>query len=302
MKDNYGRPVTSIRISVTNDCDLDCFYCHREGCLEGNREMAPSEIGEIVRIGTEFGIEKVKLTGGEPLMSPDIIEIVSAVNQPPINDVSLTTNGTTLAEKSGELKEAGLDRINISLDTLNPEVYEEITGEPKLNQVLDGIDAALDAGLWPVKLNMIVLNGVNNEEIEQIMEYSLDHGTILQIIELLWTQDTADIYKKYHASLDSIEEKLKERAGGVKTRWLMQARRKYLINGGEVEIVNPMHNSEFCAHCTRIRMTPDGYLKPCLMRNDNLVDILTPIRAGDEKKVRDAFREAISRREPYYKG
>lgn len=269
--------------------------------MEGDREMTPSEIGEIVQIGTEFGIEKVKLTGGEPLVRSDIVEIVSAVNQLPINDVSMTTNGTMLAEKAGELKKAGLDRINISLDTLNPEVYKKITGEPKLGQVLEGVDAALNAGLWPVKLNMIILKGVNDHEVEQVMKYSLDHGTILQIIELLQTPDTADIYEKYHVSLDSIEQSLKEQADGVKTRWLMQARRKYLINGGEVEIVNPMHNSEFCAHCTRLRLTPDGYLKPCLMRNDNLVDILTPVRSGDGEAVREAFREAIARREPYFK-
>lgn len=263
--------------------------------------MTPDEIRGIVRIGTEFGIKKIKLTGGEPLMRPDITEIVYAVDQPPITDVSMTTNGTMLAEKAEALAEAGLDRINISLDTLDPENYEKITGENELDRVLSGINAALDAGLWPVKLNMLVLKGVNDAEIERMIEYSLGRGTVLQLIELLRTPETADIYEKYHVGLDSIEQSLKEQADGVEIRWLMQARRKYLINGGEVEIVNPMHNSEFCAHCTRLRLTPDGYLKPCLMRNDNLVDVLTPVRSGDDGGAREAFREAIERREPYYK-
>ncbi|MBS3815262.1 MAG: GTP 3',8-cyclase MoaA [Hadesarchaea archaeon] len=301
MKDEYERPLKSIRISITNDCDLNCFYCHHEGCIGGDREMTSSEIGEIVSVGAEFGIEKVKLTGGEPLVRSDLTEIVSQINRAPVKDISLTTNGTMLAGRANELRKAGLDRVNISLDTLNPEKYVEITGKNKLNKVLEGIQAALDADLWPVKLNTIVLNGVNDDEIEELIDYSLNKGTILQIIELLKTPEKSEIYDEYHVGLDDFEEELKERADEVKTRWLMQARRKYLINGGEIEIVNPMHNSEFCAHCTRLRVTPDGFLKPCLMRNDNLVDVLTEIRSGDLDSVHEAFREANSRREPYCK-
>lgn len=301
MKDNYGRPTTSIRISVTNDCDLNCFYCHREGCIKGNRSMTPNEIGKLIEIASKFGVDKVKLTGGEPMIRPDIISIVQELNKFNLKDLSMTTNGVKLAEKASELRRAGLNRINISLDTLDPEVYEEITGHSKLNQVLKGIDAAIDEDLWPVKLNMLLLKGVNDDEVEELMEYSINKGTILQIIELLFTRDIADIYGEYHESLDFIEEKLKGKADYVETRWLMQARKKYLINNGQIEIVNPMHNSEFCNYCTRIRATPDGYLKPCLMRNDNLVDILKPIRSGKDELIQEAFREAINRREPYCK-
>ncbi len=301
MKDRYGRPLTSLRVSVTDDCDLNCFYCHREGCLGGNREMTAEEIGDIVRAGAEFGIRKIKLTGGEPLIREDIVDVVSAVAQSPIVDVSMATNGTKLAGLAKDLAGAGLSRVNISLDTLDPKNYEYITGVPKLDQVLDGIDAALDARLSPVKLNMLVLKGVNDAEVERMIEYSLGRGTVLQLIELLWTPDTAEIYEKFHVSLDLIERELKKRASSVKTRWLMQARREYVIDGGEVEVVNPMHNSEFCTHCTRLRLTPDGHLKPCLMRNDNLVDVLTPIRSGDGKAARKAFKEAVERREPFYK-
>lgn len=282
MKDNFGRPLTSLRISVTQDCNQDCVYCHREGCLPEDREMSPEETGGLVRVATEFGMKKIKLTGGEPLVRDDIVEVVDAVSQAQVTDVSMTTNGVSLSEKVADLAEAGLDRINISLDTLDGEKYEDITGSPVLERVLAGIDASVEAGLFPVKLNTIVMDGVNDDEIDDLIEYSVGKGTILQLIELEKVlPENEGIYKKYHADLDPIEEEVRERASGVKTRWKMQARRKYEVDGGEVEIVNPMHNSEFCAHCTRLRMTSGGYLKPCLMRNDNLVDVLTPLRKKD---------------------
>ena len=302
MKDRYGRSLTSLRISVTNRCNLNCFYCHREGCQGGGQEITADEIGEIVRAGSEFGIKNVKLTGGEPLMRDDIEDIVSAVNQPPIVEVSMTTNGTKLAGKARELAEAGLDRVNISLDTLDPLIYANITGAPKLERVLEGIDAALDADLHPVKLNMLVLRGINEGEVERVMEYSLGRGAILQILELLRMSDMAEIYERFHVNLEPFEQKLREQALDIKTRRLRQARKKYILPKGEVEIVRPMHNSEFCMHCTRLRLTPDGYLKPCLMRNDNLVDVLSPVSIDDLEGVREAFAEAIARREPHFKG
>jgi len=264
--------------------------------------MTADEISEIVRVGSEFGIENVKLTGGEPLMRDDIEDIVSAVAQLPIVDVSMTTNGTKLAGKARELAEAGLNHVNISLDTLDPLIYAKITGAPKLERVLEGIDAALDAGLHPVKLNMLVLRGINEGDIERVIEYSLSRGAILQILELLRMPDTTKIYERFHASLEPFERKLREQALDIKTRRLRQARKRYILPNGEVEIVRPMHNSEFCMHCTRIRLTPDGYLKPCLMCNDNLVDVLSPVSAGDLERARKAFTETIARREPYFKG
>lgn len=302
MKDNYGRPTTSLRISITQNCDLNCFYCHNEGCEKEDGEMTANEIAEIVEIGTEFGVEKVKITGGEPLLRDDLTEIIRDISKLNIKDVSITTNGVKLEEKVEDLANAGLDRANVSLDTLNSETYEKITGKPVLDRVLEGIDSALAAGLHPIKLNTLVLDGINDgEEIEQLMSYSLNRGTILQLIELEKVlPENQKIYEKYHKSLDPIEEKIRKRADDVDTRWLMQARRKYLFNGGEIEIVNPMHNSEFCKYCTRLRMTSGGYLKPCLMRNDNLVDVLTPVRNDDKEGVRKAYETAIDRREPYF--
>ncbi len=301
VRDKFGRPLTSLRISVTNDCNLNCFYCHREGCSDGERVMSPEEIGAIVQIGAEFGIRKVKLTGGEPLLREDIADIVAAAARSPISEVSMATNGTLLAGRAEALAEAGLARINISLDTVDPECYASITGKRMLDKALAGVDAALAAGLSPVKLNMVVLHGVNDDEVERMIEYAVNRGVVLQLIELLLTPETADIFDRYHHDLGPLEQGLRARALDVRTRRLMQARRKYIIDGGEVEVVNPMHNSEFCAHCTRLRLTPDGYLKSCLMRNDNLVDVLTPVRSGDSERAREAFREVISQREPYFR-
>lgn len=301
-EDRYGRPVTSLRISVTENCNLSCFYCHKEGCTENEGEITPREIGDLVNIASEFGMEKIKITGGEPLIRDDIVEIVSSISQHEIIDISITTNGVKLSERSSDLKKAGLDRANISLDTLDPKKFERIAGKPFLEKVLGGIDSAREAGLSPIKLNTIVLKGVNDEEIDELVDYSLRKGLILQLIELENVlPENNDIYEEYHTDLDSIEKRIKKEASEVRTRWLMQARRKYIMKGGgEIEIVNPMHNSEFCSHCTRLRMTSGGKLKPCLMRNDNLVDALTPLRNDDMEKVHEAFQTAIERREPYF--
>jgi cyclic pyranopterin phosphate synthase len=298
MRDRFGRPITGLRISVTGNCNLNCFYCHREGCDATSREMSAWEIGKIVRLAKEVGVRRVKLTGGEPLLRDDIVEIVAAVKSAGVDEVSMTTNGTLLAETATELADAGLSRINISLDTLDEETYRRITGSELLHEVLNGIDTALSAGLKPVKLNMVLLAGINECEVEQMIAYTSERGMILQLIELL--DVGGKIFTAFHRGLDDIELGLKRRAVAVLTRRGMQARRRYILPGGEVEVVRPMHNSEFCRHCTRLRLTPGGYLKPCLMRNDNLVDLLPFVRAGDDEGARGALLEAIARREPYF--
>lgn len=302
MKDRYGRPTTGLRISVTNECNLNCFYCHQEGCSGRNRDMTAGEIEKIVDVGTDFGIRDVKLTGGEPLMREDIVDVVSRISGTSIVDLSLTTNGTRLVETAKDLKEAGLKRVNVSLDSLSQESFRRITGRDKLNQVVDGIDAALNAGLTPLKINMVVLENLNEEEIFQMIDYAKKKGATLQLIELEEVlSENAEMCDEYHVDLNPIEKRIKERSSEMEVRWSMQARRKYVLDGVEVEFVNPVRNSEFCAHCTRLRVTPSGFLKPCLMRNDNLVDVLTPMRNGNNKEVRSAFETAIQRREPYFK-
>lgn len=263
--------------------------------------MLPEEIERIVRVAASLGIYGIKLTGGEPLIRSDIIEIVQRISHiPGIKDVSMTTNGYFLAEYAKYLKEAGLHRVNVSLDTLNPEKFRIITGTNFHEKVINGIIEALRVGLNPVKVNMVLLRDINDNEVNDMIRFAEEKGLILQIIELERAGED-DFYKRYHTSLDNVEKELRDKAYKVIVRQ-MHHRRKYILNNGvEVEIVKPMHNSEFCLHCNRIRLTSNGKLKPCLFKNNNLVDLLSPIRNGaDDEYLKSLFIEAIKRREPYF--
>ena len=301
MRDRFGRPLTGLRVSVTNECNLNCFYCHREGCQNGKREMSADEIAKIAEVATEFGVRRVKLTGGEPSLRHDIADVVAKIARTPIEEVSMSTNGTLLADVAHDLAYAGLSRVNISLDTLDPETYESITEKNLLDDVLSGLDAALNAGLKPVKLNMVVLAGLNDDEIERMIDYSSNRGAVLQLIELMKMPTGSQTFYHHYLDLGDVERLLSGRARAIQTRHSMHARKRYILPEGEVEVVRPMHNSEFCMHCTRLRLTHDGYLKPCLMRNDDLVDVLSCLREGSADGVRKAFKEAILRREPHFK-
>jgi len=302
LKDPCGRPVESIRISVTKECNLDCFYCHREGeSSQTSTEMTPEEIQRIVDIAASFGIRKVKLTGGEPLLREDILEIVKRIRDTPgVEEVSMTTNGLLLAGYGDRLKEAGLARVNVSLDTLKPEKFRQITGLDALEKVIRGIEEASKAGLHPVKANMVLLKGVNEDEVTNMIRLAREKSIILQIIELE-SPDENKLYNTYHVDLDMVEDSLEKAAERTTVRRMHHRKKYHLRNGGEVEIVKPMHNTEFCQNCNRIRVTSDGKLKPCLFRNDNLVDLLGPMRRGaPEKTLRELFLEAVRRREPYF--
>ncbi len=299
MLDRFGRSIKGLRVSVTENCNFNCFYCHREGCPASSREMTPDEIGEIIGLGAKLGVEKIKITGGEPLLRDDIVDVVVAAMKPGIKEVSMTTNGALLPDKAHELAEAGLDRVNISLDTIDEEKFSRITRGGSLQKVNEGIDAALDSGLTPVKLNMVLLRGVNEDEVDPMIKFAAERGMILQLIELV--DLNGEDFKSYHKSFDDIERSLAARATAVRTRRLMQSRKRYVLPEGEIEVVRPMHNTKFCANCHRLRLTPDGLLKPCLMRNDNLVDILSSLRRSDKEGAERAFLEAINRREPYFR-
>jgi len=265
-------------------------------------EMTREEIVRITRIAVGLGVERVKLTGGEPLLRSDILQIVGGVARlEGVKDLSMTTNGTLLAPVAEDLRMAGLDRVNVSIPSLVPESFRRLTGG-SLADAVSGVKAAVKAGLYPVKLNMLVLKDMNENEVFEMINFARYNGIVLQLIELepLGTSDS--FYSEHHYSLDGIEEKLKEQALEVRTRSDMQNRRIYFLPEVKVEVVNPIENTEFCAHCTRMRLTSDGKLKPCLMRNDNLVDLLTPLRNGaDDETLTDLFVEAVKRREPYHK-
>jgi GTP 3',8-cyclase len=265
--------------------------------------MTPLEIETIARVAKNVGIKKIRLSGGEPLIRDDISNIVSKLSSLGFQDVSLTTNGTLLEEHAQPLKDAGLNRVNVSFDTLNPETYQFITKSNYINQVKSGIRKAVAVGLYPVKVNMVVMRDLNHQEIWDMFIFCRDNGAVLQIIELLKTENCpdSDFFDDYHYDISIIEKELTERATDIKTRAFMQDRKKYFLEGGEIEVVRPMDNTEFCKNCTRLRITPEGKLKPCLLRNDNLIDLLEPIRRGDsDKKLEKLFFEAIVNREPYY--
>ena len=245
----------------------------------------------------------MKLTGGEPLLRSDIVDIVSNISSiEEIKDISLTTNGILLDKHAQELKEAGLNRINVSLDTLNPERYRRITGGGDIKKVLVGIDTAIKAGLKPIKINVVVMKEINEEEIFDIIGKFSVGGVVIQLIELVNTDTNKEFFNRYFCDLSKIEEEIKNKAEKMKIRNLMHNRRKYFFKNAEVEFVRPMHNTEFCMHCTRLRVTFDGKFKPCLLRDDNLVDFLSAMRSGaDDALIEKLFLKAVELREPYFK-
>lgn len=265
-------------------------------------EMTVDEIVRIVRIAVGLGISKVKLTGGEPLMRKDNTEIVKGIAAiPGLVDLSMTTNGTMLASLAEELHANGLKRVNISLPTLNGEVYNKLTGG-RLEDVLESVKAAVEVGFYPVKLNMLILKGVNDYAVPEMIEFATETGTILQLIELEPVNISGTYYSTHYKSLDEYEDMLRQKSLKVETRQYMQSRRIYHLPSVIVEVVHPIENTDFCMHCTRLRVTSDGKLKPCLMRNNNLVDILTPMRNGaKDQELVELFKLANQKRRPYNK-
>lgn len=307
LTDNCGRPLLNLRISITQRCNNRCAYCHKEGEVQrANRSAELMSVGEIVRmakIAVSLGIARIKLTGGEPLMRRDLPEIVSGISAiVGLRDLSLTTNGLLLGGgMAKKLRECGLKRVNISLPSLNPETYHKLTGG-KLEAALEGVKAAIEAGFCPVKLNMVVLKDVNVGDVPDLIEYAGRNNIVLQLIELDPVNVGDEYYTEHHRSLDEQETMLKAKAVTVENRPYMHNRLIYHLPNATVEVVKPIENTDFCMHCTRMRITSDGKLKPCLMLNDNLTDILTPIREGaSDEELKKLFVKANFLREPYNK-
>jgi len=262
--------------------------------------MTFGEISRISAIAVSLGISRIKLTGGEPLMRKDLCEIVKGITAiPGLKDLSMTTNGTMLGFQAQELRTCGLKRVNISLPTLNPDIYHKLTNG-RIENALEGIKSAVAAGFNPVKLNMVILTGINVEAIPEMMNLAQQTGTILQLIELDQVNVDDSYFSVYHKFLDEHEKMLKQKAVSVEIRRFMHNRRIYYLPDVTVEVVHPSENGEFCSHCTRLRVTSDGKLKTCLMRNDNLIDILTPMRQGaSDEELKKLFICANQLRDPY---
>lgn len=265
--------------------------------------MTVQEIVCISKVAVSLGITRIKLTGGEPLMRLDLPQIVQGIAAiPGIRDLSLTTNGLLLGNgRAKQLRDCGLKRVNISLPSLNPETYRELTGG-KLEDALEGIDEAIKAEFCPVKLNMVVLKDVNVVDVPELINYAGRKGIVLQLIELDPVNVGEKYYSEHHRTLDDQEAMLKEKAVKIEKRPFMHNRLIYHLPNATVEVVHPIENSDFCMHCTRLRVTSDGKLKPCLMRNDNLTDIVTPIRQGaTDEELKQLFVKANLLREPFNK-
>ncbi len=309
MHDRFHRPIICLRISVTSDCNLRCFYCHKENQEPQKNHLTIEEIGLICRVASEIGVRRVKITGGEPLLRHDISEVVSAISSiPSIEEVSMTTNGILMAPKAAHLVRAGLKRANISLPSIDPQVYQNVTGAAAskqgngaLTRVLEGIDAAVAAGLSLVKINMVVLRGLNDHQIPEMIDFVRRKGAVLQLIELQNLGIDRELYDRYHNNLQSVEKWLTEQASKIETRKHSQNRKRYTLSGTEIEVVRPMDNDSFCAACTKIRVTANGEIRPCLMRLDNSVQIPSATLASrNEAAIRQLFEEAIKRREPFF--
>ncbi|MEM0215829.1 MAG: GTP 3',8-cyclase MoaA [Archaeoglobaceae archaeon] len=294
LTDSFGRTVKNLRIAVTNRCNLNCIYCHREGENNPGKEMSAERIAEIAEAFYELGVKKLKITGGEPLLRDDICEIISLM--PEFEEISLTTNGMFLDDVAFDLKESGLDRVNISLDTLNPEIFRFITSGGDITRVIEGIRSAVEANLTPIKLNMVLMKNLNDMEVFKMLEFasSFNKGktnVILQLIELIPNSKTKDFY----LSPEKFEEEFSRISTAIKIRD-MHKRKQFFTPFGIVEIVKPLENTDFCMHCNRIRVTSDGKIKLCLM-SDETVNISN--LCGDELKR--AIIEAVKLRRPFFR-
>jgi GTP 3',8-cyclase len=291
MRDQFGRAITYLRISVTDRCNLRCVYCMPpEGVpwKSHGEIMRYEEILEVVRVAASHGIREVRLTGGEPLVRPDLAELVRMIaSVPGIQDLSLTTNGILLASQAKVLAEAGLNRVNISLDTLQPEKFKKITRGGSFEKVWQGIQAAEYAGLKPIKINVVAMRGVNDDEMVDLAQLTIDHPWSIRFIELMPINNQASwgegfpIPDQTYISIPEIIEKLQpyglepinEHIGNG------PAREYRLKNAsGRIGFISPL-SEKFCQQCNRLRLTSDGHFRPCLL-SDVEIAVLPSLRAG----------------------
>jgi len=310
LEDEFGRAVSGVRVSLTDRCNFDCVYCHNEGLGDTRGPMDPQdnemEADDVVRfleVAAEFDVDSVKFTGGEPMLREDLEEMVRRT--PDSMEISMTTNGTFLPGRAEELKTAGLQRVNVSQDALDPGAFAEITKSGAYDRVMEGVRAAVDAGLDPVKLNMVVFEHTAGY-VEEMVEHVADRdGLRVQLIEYM---PELTGHPEWNIDIGRVHDWLADIADRVETRE-MHDRKRYWVSDtdpdsppapeserGMVEIVDPVENEEFCANCGRVRVTHEGYLKGCLNRNDDLRSM------GEMTKpeIRETFRETVANRVPYY--
>ncbi len=300
LSDSFQRPINYLRISVTDRCNLRCIYCMpAEGVplMSHGDILSYEEIRTIAEAAAELGISKVRVTGGEPLIRaglPELIRMLARIKA--IDDISLTTNGALLARYATELKQAGLRRVNISLDTLNPEKFKQITRHGTLQDTLDGIAAAKAAGLEPVKINMVVMSGINDDELLDFAARTIKEGWHVRFIELMPLSEgeatssklvsVADMRQRL-ARLGNLEP-VKVVAGNGPARYF-----RLPDASGTIGFITPV-SEHFCFQCNRLRLTADGKLRPCLLSKEE-TDLRQPLRDGKSaEEIKGLIKEAAS--------
>jgi cyclic pyranopterin phosphate synthase len=293
MIDQHNRDINYLRISVTDRCNLRCLYCMpKEGLsLIGHDDILRyEEILKIIRVAVKLGISKVRITGGEPLVRRGIVDFIDRLKSiEGLNDVSLTTNGIRLVEFADKLYRAGMTRINVSLDSLNPQKYAEITRGGSLEAVLRGIDSAYRVGFSPIKINTVAIKGANDDEILDFANLTLDKPFQVRFIEMMALGGSGDEQSRHYLSNDLVMEKINrayrlEPINGRSTNMDGPAKR-YRISGGtgEIGFISPV-SQHFCHHCNRLRLTADGHLRACLLLDDE-VDLKGPLRENCDDDV-----------------
>lgn len=301
--DQYNRRLNYLRISITDRCNLQCIYCMPHGGLPKLRHediLTYEEILRLVRIATKLGVRKVRLTGGDPFLRKDVFDFIPRLTSlPGLEDVSLTTNGIYLKENLEKLKSFGIKRLNVSLDTLQREKYERITGYDGLGAVWEGIELATRLGFDPVKINVVVIKGLNDDELLDFARLSLRYPFHVRFIEYMAIGVTAPDVPLYHIASSIIKERLEglgELVPVPKSAYGGPAER-FRFNGalGEIGIISPVTN-HFCHVCNRLRLTASGHLRPCLL-SDREEDLRGPLRDGaSDSDLAAIFLKAASKK------
>ncbi len=298
--DSYGRRIEYIRLSVTDQCDLRCSYCLPKGFKDFQEPedwLSYDEIERVIRIFSELGTRRVRLTGGEPLLRKDIVQLTRQLAAlPGIDDLSLSTNATRLEKLAAPLKQAGISRINVSLDTLQEDRYKNITGGGKLDKTLKGLMAAKQAGFQPIKINMVLMKGVNDDEVEGMVEFCIEHNFTLRFIETMPMGDTGRDASQQFINLLDIQNQLAKRYELIDSIMHGAGPARYMrIANTELRIgfITPM-SQHFCETCNRLRLSADGTLYMCLGQ-DHHYELRPLLRAGiSDDELKQHIIKAIS--------
>ncbi len=303
--DSYGRQIIYFRISLTDRCNLRCIYCspsERDFCFIKHQNILRfEEILEIARVAADMGTTKIRLTGGEPLVRKGTIDFIKQLNQIELlEDISMTTNGYYLTDVATSLKSAGLNRVNISLDSLQKEKFKKITGFDGLKKVLQGIDASLQVGLTPVKINIVLLKGINDDEVEDFIRLTINKPLHIRFIELMPTNNKlTQINQGHFISAQSIKEKMQIKFPDLKTASMDRGYGPaiyYQLPGakGMFGFISAV-SQHFCARCNRIRLTAEGKLRPCLFssREVDIKEKLRQIPSNQRRLRRELIRRCL---------